>query len=62
MSDHSYKKPGMTLWESLGLNIPANAPGGARMLPPSTYNGTGSKRVTHGEDRDANHHPGYEEN
>lgn len=56
---HPYKKPGLTLWESLGLDIPKNAPGGSRILAPSVYNS--SKRVTHGEDRDANHHPGYEE-
>lgn len=39
MSAHraTYKKPGMTLAESLGLDIPADAPGGQPMLPPAGY-------------------------
>ncbi|URP22357.1 hypothetical protein SEA_BIG4_324 [Microbacterium phage Big4] len=59
---HPYKKPGMTLWESLGLDIPANAPGGARMLPPSAYGHVGgTHRVTHDTDRDQNHQPEFKE-
>lgn len=30
------RPPGVTLAEALGLNIPANAPGGARVLAPSS--------------------------
>jgi hypothetical protein len=56
---HPYKKPGMTLWESLGLNIPKNAPGGQRIIPPTAVQGT--KRVTHDTDRDQNHQPDFEE-
>lgn len=61
---HPYKKPGLTLWESLGLDIPKNAPGGARMLPPSAYGpfgGPGTHRVTHDTDRDQNHNPEFKE-
>ena len=30
----TYKKPGMTLAESLGLDIPDSAPGGQPIVPP----------------------------
>lgn len=51
----TYKKPGMTLAESLGLDIPADAPGGQPMLPPPGYLPDGSsERARRGSEiRDA---------
>ncbi|WP_025157239.1 hypothetical protein [Leifsonia aquatica] len=42
-SEHAYKKPGLTLAESLGLDIPDNAPGGQPLRSP---NGTGLNRLS----------------
>lgn len=33
----TYKKPGMTLAESLGYDIPDTAPGGQPMVPPAGF-------------------------
>lgn len=34
--DQREKPPGVTLAEALGIEVPANAPGGARVAAPST--------------------------
>lgn len=44
MQEHraTYKKPGMTLAESLGLDIPDSAPGGQPIVPPLGFVGRGA--------------------
>jgi len=56
MTDHSYKLPGKTLAESLGIDT-TGAPGGQRILRPAPGPWGTCKRVTHGPDHDANWHP-----
>lgn len=53
MSEHraTYKKPGMTLAESLGLEIPDSAPGGQPLVPPPGFVGHGaSERARRGQE------------
>lgn len=56
-SEHraAYKKPGMTLAESLGLAIPDDAPGGQPMVSPAVHLASGaSERARRGSEiRDA---------
>lgn len=53
MQEHraSYKKPGMTLAESLGLDIPDTAPGGQPMITPPGFTQHGaSERARRGQE------------
>jgi hypothetical protein len=44
LSEHraAYKQPGLTLAESLGLDIPASAPGGNPIGMPMSFEGVGA--------------------
>jgi hypothetical protein len=56
----SQKIPGKTLAESLGLEIPDNAPGGQRMAPPTVSN---SQRSTRGHKVGTEHeYEGFHDN
>ena len=47
----TYKKPGMTLAESLGLDIPDDAPGGQPLVAPAGYLAQGaSERARRGSE------------
>lgn len=40
------RPPGMTLAEALGIDVPKNAPGGAKVSPPSTSSAARRSRDT----------------
>ena len=48
------KQPGMTVAESLGIEVPANAPGGHRITPPAprAQRHSGSERAARETDLD----------